>query len=188
MKVETERLLLIPLTYDQLIKYLRDDNSLEDELDLNETNKTISDELKEAFSQTILPNVADKRKNYLYSTLWAAILKSENKMIGDLCFVGEPNSAGEIEIGYGTYEAYRNKGYMTEAVGGMVKWAQKQHGVTAVTASTEKRNIASFKVLRRNDFRKYAETDLLHKWRVPLNSLSLLADNECSEVETKLRA
>ena len=77
--IETERLLLKPLTYDQLVKYARCDNSLEKELNLHETSREISYELREALEQTILPNVADITKNYLYSTLWTAILKKENK-------------------------------------------------------------------------------------------------------------
>ena len=97
--IETERIILRPLTYDQLVKYIKCDNSLEEELNLNETSRTISPELKEAFEQTILPNVADKTKDYLYSTLWTAISKDANKMVGDLCIVGEPNADGEIEIG-----------------------------------------------------------------------------------------
>src|SRR5882724_8582938 len=111
--IETERIILKPLTYEQLIKYIKCDNSLEAELNLNETSRTISSELKEAFEQTILPNVADKTKNYLYSTLWTAISKIDNKMVGDLCIVGEPNLEGEIEIGYGTYDEFQNKGFMT---------------------------------------------------------------------------
>ena len=102
--IETERLILKPLTYGQLKKYIRPDNSLETELKLNVTSRTISPELKEALEQTILPNVADTGKNYLFSTLWTVISKEENKMVGDLCFVGEPNTEGEVEIGYGTYE------------------------------------------------------------------------------------
>lgn len=101
--IETKRLILKPLTYEQLIKYIKCDNSLEAELNLNKTSRTISPELNDAFEQTILPNVADKNKDYLYSTLWTAISKAENKMVGDLCIVGEPNAEGEIEIGYGTY-------------------------------------------------------------------------------------
>jgi ribosomal-protein-alanine N-acetyltransferase len=64
--IETKRLIIKPLTYEQLIKYIKCDNSLEVELKLYETSRTISTELKEAFEQTILPNVADKSKNYLY--------------------------------------------------------------------------------------------------------------------------
>ena len=64
--VETKRLILKPLTYKQLVKYSKNDNSLEEELNLNKTSRTISSELKEALEKTILPNVADETKNYLY--------------------------------------------------------------------------------------------------------------------------
>ncbi|CAM3500214.1 GNAT family N-acetyltransferase [Aquirufa ecclesiirivi] len=164
--IETNRLILKPLTYNQLIKYIKCDNSLEEELNLNKTSRTISPELKEAFEQTILPNVADKTKNYLYSTLWTAISKTENKMIGDLCIVGEPNTEGEIEIGYGTYNEFQGKGYMTEIVGGIIEWAKKQQIVKAIIASTDKTNTASFKVLEKNNFIKIRETEVLLNWKL----------------------
>ncbi len=147
MKIETNRLTIIPLTYDQLVKYIQGDNALEDDLNLNPTSRSISPELKEALEQTILPAVADSNKNYLFSTLWTMILKSENKMVGDLCFVGEPSDNGEIEIGYGSYESFRGKGFMTEAVGGLTAWAKNQTGVKSIIASTDKSNIASSLVL-----------------------------------------
>jgi [ribosomal protein S5]-alanine N-acetyltransferase len=164
--IETERLILIPLTHEQLIKYMRLDNSLETDLNLNEASRTISPELKEALGQTILPNVADKNKNYLFSTLWTVISKDENKMVGDLCFVGEPNEEGEVEIGYGTYEEFRKRGFMTEAVGGMIKWAEKQPNIRSIIASTEKSNIDSFSILERNNFIKFGETGTLYNWRL----------------------
>ena len=55
--LETDRLILKPLTYSQLLKYVACDNSLEVELKLNENPRNISPELKEALEQTILPNV-----------------------------------------------------------------------------------------------------------------------------------
>ena len=166
--IETERLILKPLTYGQLIKYIKCDNSLETELNLNETSRTISPELKEAFEQTILPNVADKTKDYLYSTLWTAILKTENKLVGDLCIIGEPNADGEIEIGYGTYQEFRNKGFMTEIVSGIIVWAKSQPKVKSIIASIDKSNIASFKVLEKNSFAKTGETELLLNWKLIL--------------------
>ena len=168
--IETERLILRPLTYAQLVKYTQADNSLEIELDLNETSRTISHELREALETTILPNVADPGRNYLYSTLWTAILKEENKMIGDLCFYGEPNASGEIEIGYGTYDEFRNKGFMTEAVGGMIKWVESNSGVASIVASTEKGNIASFIVLERNNFINIGENETMFHWRLTINT------------------
>ena len=89
--IETKRLLIKPLSYYQIRKYLKNDNSLETELNLDRSSRSISEELKEALENTILPNVADTSKNYLFSTLWTLILKEQNKMVGDLCFYGEPN-------------------------------------------------------------------------------------------------
>lgn len=167
--IETKRLILKPLTYDQLVKYTKCDNSLEDELNLKQTSRTISPELIEALEQTLLPNLADKTKNYLYSTLWTAISKIDNKMIGDLCIVGEPNANGEIEIGYGTYDEFQGKGYMTEIVGGIIEWARIQPGVNSIIASTDKINIASYKVLQKNSFIKVGETEMLFYWKLEMN-------------------
>ena len=79
--IETERLNLITSDLWTVSKYKKCDNSFEKELKLNETSRTISPELKEAFEQTIFPNVVYKSKNYLYSTLSTAISKNENKII-----------------------------------------------------------------------------------------------------------
>jgi RimJ/RimL family protein N-acetyltransferase len=168
--IETKRLILRPLTYEQLVKYAQCDNSLEKELNLKETSRKISQELKEALEQTILPNVADKTKNYLYSTLWTAILKAENKMVGDICIYGEPNPDGFIEIGYGTYDEFQGKGYMTEILCGLIKWAKAQQIVQAILASTDKVNIASSRVLEKNDFIKIGETETLINWKLEISS------------------
>lgn len=168
--IETERLILKPLTYDQLIKYIKADNSLEIELKLNETSRTISTELKEAFEKTILPNVADRTKDYLFSTLWTAISKEANKMVGDICIVGEPNSSGEIEIGYGTYDEFQKKGFMTEAVGGMITWAKSQPKVFSIIASTDKDNIASYTILKKNNFLKVSESETKYYWKLILKN------------------
>ncbi|MEI7661788.1 MAG: GNAT family N-acetyltransferase [Bacteroidota bacterium] len=165
---ETERLILKPLNYSQLVNYIKADHSLEAELNLNQSPRAISPELKEALENTILPNVADPNKNYLYSTLWTIISKEEKIMVGDLCFVGEPDGDGGVEIGYGTYLASRNKGYMTEAVGGLVKWAEGQPEINYISADTEKNNIASFSVLEKNGFTRVGETDTLYKWRLQI--------------------
>ena len=166
--IETKRLILKPLTYNQLLKYVMADNSLETELNLDKTSRIISPELKEALENTILPNVANTQKDYLYSTLWTIISKKDNKMVGDICMVGEPNAEGEIEIGYGTYDEFRKNGFMTEAVEGIIKWATAQPKVKSIVASTEKDNIASFSVLLKNKFIKVGETEILLNWRLEL--------------------
>jgi RimJ/RimL family protein N-acetyltransferase len=87
-------------------------------------------------------------------------------MVGDLCFIGEPNADGEVEIGYGIYEDFRKRGFMTEAVGCMIKWAEKQPNIRFIIASTGKSNTESFSVLKRNNFIKDGETETLYNWRL----------------------
>ncbi len=166
--IDTERLVIKPLTPEQLTKYIRADNSLELELNLNPAPRTISPELREALERDIIPNLSDPGKNYLFYTLWTIILKEENRIIGDLCFYGEPNSDGEIEIGYGTYKEYRKRGFMTEAVGELIKWVKMRSVAKAITASTEKCNIDSHSVLERNNFTRSGETDTLFKWKLEI--------------------
>lgn len=115
-----------------------------------------------------MSNVADTAKDYLYSKLWTVISKDDNKMVGDICIVGEPNSDGEIEIGHGTYDAFKKKGFMTEAVGGMINWAKSQPKIFSIIASTEKENIGSFKILLKNNFIKIDETEALFNWKLKI--------------------
>lgn len=164
--IETERLILQPLTYEQLLKYSNLDNSLEEELNLEKSPRSITPELREALDYGIIPNVADEQQNYLFSTLWTIILKESNKMVGDVCFKGEPNIDGEIEISYGTHFGFRRNGYMTEAVGEMLKWAKMQSNVLKVLASTEKSNISSQRVLRNNGFSQIGEADGNIYWEI----------------------
>lgn len=163
--IETERLIIKPLSYGQLLKYALNDQSLEAELKLDRSSRSISPELKEALEKTIIPAVADKTRNYLYSTIWTAISKTHNKMVGDLCIMGEPNAEGEIEIGYGTYEEFRNKGYMTEMVSGIIEWCKTQPDVRSVIATTDKPNIASFKVLEKNHFERVGDSETQLHWK-----------------------
>ena len=172
--LETKRLILHPLSYEQMVKYVECDYSLEEELNLKKTPRKISPELKEALTQTILPNVADKTRNYLYSTLWTVISKADNNMVGDLCFKGEPNTKGEIEIGYGTYDEFQGRGLMTEAVGGIIEWAKSQSSVKSIVASTDKSNLASSKVLLKNNFIQTGETETEYKWILNLTDRKLI--------------
>lgn len=152
-----------------MLKYIKNDHSLEAELALNNSSMVLSPQLKEALEQSIMPNLKDAKKNYLFSTLWTVINRNENRAVADVCFQGEPNEEGEIEIGYGTYEQHQGKGYMTEALQGMIDWASKQNNIKAVIASTDKINIASYTILEKNAFIKVGETSEQFNWRLEVN-------------------
>jgi hypothetical protein len=112
--IETLRLTLKPLTYDRLLLYIRCDHSLEFELGLNPSMRTMTPELVDAIEQTILPHVADPAKT-IYSTR-RPIDGDAQQMVGDLCLSANL-MAGEVEIGYGTSPEFQ-AGYMTEMVSG----------------------------------------------------------------------
>lgn len=164
--IETLRLLLHPLTTDQLIAYTRCDGSLEQELKIQRSQGPVSPELEEALQLTILPAVKAAAGHCYFSTLWTLIEKSSQKMVGDLCFMGEPGQSGELMLGYGLYDHCRGQGFMTEAVGGIVGWALSQPGVKAVVAETDPANEASWRVLQRNGFVRVNSDGGLWLWRV----------------------
>ncbi len=168
VELETQHLKLLPLSLSQLQKYLQNNGSLETELGVYLAERTISDELKEALEKTIIPGVADPERNYLFSTLWIIIYKRDNRLAGDLCFYGEPDAEGIVEIGYGTFEPFRNRGIMTEAVAAMIEWVASIPGLSAVRASTEAENTASWSVLIKNGFSKSGESDSLIHWKKEL--------------------
>jgi RimJ/RimL family protein N-acetyltransferase len=168
--LETERLLIKPLSYDQLKEYTQLDNRLEQTLGLNSFTRTLPEELKEALEQVILPQVAIS-KNHLYATLWTVIDKERKLMVGDLCFKGAPNVQGELEIGYGTYDHFQGRGFMTEAIGAIVQWALTQPEVRAIIAETETSNISSHRTLSKNKFTVYKEVENMMWWRLDKSTL-----------------
>lgn len=165
--LETERLLIKPLSYGQLQLYISTgDYALERDLGLEPHPRAVSEEVKEALEQVILPQVAAAGDHYLFSTFWTIIDKHKNVMIGDLCFKGAPNEQGEIEVGYGTHSDFQNKGFMTEALGAVIQWAMCQPSVKTVLAETTNENLASHKTLTRNHFVVFKQADNMIWWRL----------------------
>ena len=106
-----------------------------------ENNEDLQAAYKEMLEGSL--NYSDQREWY---ALWIVELK-DGTVVGDLCFKGLIN--GVAEIGYGISEKHQNRGYATEAVEAVVKWALKQSGVTRIEAETEPDNTASRRVLEK---------------------------------------
>ena len=107
--------------------------------------------LKIAYKE-MLDGCLNYPENYIWYTLWFMELKDlENEIIGTLSFKGIDDK-GIVEIGYGINEGYENKGYMTEAVRAIVKWASEQPNVKQIEAEAEENNYASIRVLEKCNF------------------------------------
>ncbi len=106
--------------------------------------------LKEAYAE-MLDGCLTHPEQWEWYAVWMMELKDGTR-IGELCFKGLP-ADGSAEIGYGIADEYQGKGYATEAVSALVKWAFRQPNVIYITAATEESNLASQRVLEKAGFR-----------------------------------
>ena len=164
MKIETERLELIPLMPHQLEKWVEDISSLEKELNVFYKAEPISG----FFLEIVRGQLAITIKNpedYMWHSFWLLIRKSDRVVVGSADFKNIPNDSKEVEIGYGLGKEFEHKGYMTEAIKTMCDWALKQNGVSNIIAETDLDSFASQKILERCGFEKYQEGATLW-WRL----------------------
>ncbi len=164
MRIQTERLELIPLTPHQLKLWIEDVSALEKEL-----NCSYKAEPMEGFFLDIVKGqleVTEKdRGNYLWHSFWFLIRKSDRVVVGSSDFKDAPNKNNEVEIGYGLGKEFEHNGYMTEAVKAMCDWALKQSTVSSIIAETDLDGFASQKVLKRCGFKKCKKEKTLW-WRL----------------------
>lgn len=145
MKLETERLTIIPCTEDVI--------SL-----LTEQSYNNGPQVKNHLKQL------EEDSTILYWGPWIALLKSDGNVIGDMGFKGKPDESGSVEIGYGLLEEYWNKGYATEAVGALIEWAWKQSGVRKIKAETLVDNQGSIRVLEKLDMKVVIMSEEMIYW------------------------
>lgn len=86
----TPRLELVPLTLDEFALYLSDVDALAQALRLAEPPSEPNAETRAAFNWLFENALALDAASLCWSTLWAAILRSENRVVGFLCFKGPP--------------------------------------------------------------------------------------------------
>ncbi len=134
--VTTERMNIYPISTEKLKEIVKQE---ENEI------------LKMAY-QEMLDGCLKHPEDHVWYTLWFMELKdSKDVIVGTLSFKGI-DEHGMVEIGYGIHEGYENKGYMTEAVTAMAKWASLQPNVKQVEAEAEESNSASIRVLEKSHF------------------------------------
>lgn len=144
----TERLKVILLDSRMLKLWINHLPKLEEELKVKYDGEELDDCLK-----TIIIKQAEKCEKSPENTLWLSffwlIEKNTNKCIGTIDL--KNHNEETVEIGYGLGENHFGKGYMTEAVKGLLEISRK-YGIKMVLAETEESNIKSQNVLLRNGF------------------------------------
>lgn len=164
--VETSRLLIRPLTATQLRLYLQANDLFEQAQGLACTGRMVAPAVQNMVERFTIPQMADATTdNFLFYTFWIVVEKQRRLIVAELGFKGEPNGNGEIEIGYGTMPLHQGRGFMTEAVAGMVNWCCLRPDVRTLLAETDAANAASIKVLVKNHFTQYTHKGKMLWWK-----------------------
>ena len=174
MVVETERLLLIPLTSEQLRLWICDLAALERTLSCTYRGMPLDTAFTEdGFSFTLGDLVqaqAERCVNaYPFGTYWWLVRKIDLTAVGTIDFKTAPNEAGQVEIGYGLSPAFEHRGYMTEAVRVLTEWTLKQPGAATVVSLVETDNRPSRSVMSRAGFRETCTEDGFFRYEFTRN-------------------
>jgi len=164
--VETARLQIMPLDCESLELYIQAGGLFEKAYQLKNTGRAIAPQVRDRVLMTLLPAMKNAGPHLLcFYTFWIIIEKSSRSIVGELGFKGEPGPDGSVEIGYGTMPAFRGMGFMTEAVGGMLRWAESEPAILSVAASIAPGNAASIGVVCNNHFRYMEQKEGMTWWR-----------------------
>lgn len=154
--LESERLYLLPLSYEFLTLLDSQPDVLAQKLGLTkcaiDMEEPFDSAYKEAMHDFWLPQTMVNATNYKWLTNWLVIDKASKKCVGGIGFAGIPEEAGESEVGYGMDINERGKGYATEALQCLINWGFTQPKLKTVIAHTLPDGEDSQKVLKKCGF------------------------------------
>ncbi|OJU56312.1 MAG: hypothetical protein BGN96_14760 [Bacteroidales bacterium 45-6] len=166
MQIETERLFLIPLTARDLHSMMHNKQQAACELGWISDGKELDSKMRFIY-QLKAQNIGKDQANWLFCTYFAIVLKESKHLVGQIGFKGTPDENGEIEVGYGLEdEKWYGKGFATEALKALIRWAFAQQGVLCVVADTDKSNFASQKVLKKSGMLFWKEEFDYFWWKI----------------------
>ena len=168
MKLETENLILYPLTKSLIQQILNDEvTDYSTKEWLTEDNRTLLTWMYEELYAFIPPKIG--------FTSWIFIEKLTNQVIGDGGYKGNPDTRGQIEIGYEIIESKRQKGYATEAIETLLEWTLTQDEVKSIIAKCHYKNIPSQSLLDKLGFKLIGEEDEMDLYQIKLEDNSFLS-------------
>jgi len=146
--IRTERLHIIPLSYYELLSRVYSYSGM----------ISCQEEEDNVVKYSLTPMKDAPEKDRMFYTVWVGYSEGEDVMeCGFLC---PPTEHNVVEVWYWVREQFRGKGFATESVKGLVKFATAFDNIKHVCASVDNGNFASKKVLIKNGF-KYL-TDMKH--------------------------
>ncbi len=159
--IETNRLLLLPYTYELAEATLKGKRDLERLLGYK-----VSHEWPSPQYMKLIKMKKDKLQQTPEASIWSriAIHKEIGTLIGEIGCKGGPDDKGTVEIGYGMVSEARNNGFATEMVIGITDWLASHPEVKRVTAECLITNIPSAKVLEKSGFKLINKNEEMLYW------------------------
>lgn len=153
MDIKTSRLELHPFTLNELKEILKLNIVHHKIGHIKFDSKTMDEALRGAISKKATKMEHENICLHPWYTYWGIIIPETKTCIGMIGFKGYPDENGYTEVGYGISPNYRRRGYMSEALMGLVDWAfgfECCNGITACSVLVD--NIGSQLVLKNNKF------------------------------------
>ena len=161
--LRTSRLTIKALDLENLYHYAHHYEVVHQNLEATCILDTHDPDIAYAFEKAYYEATNDPDR-YFWFTSWELILTAESEIVGGLCFKGPPDENGLVEVGYGIYETHRGKGYATEGLEALIKWAFSNQKVNAIIASIQPSNAASRNVLKKLGFSQGHDEEGLQWW------------------------
>lgn len=154
MRLETKRLILVPLTVEQLERAIDHYDEVVRSMGYS-CGAEQPAEAEKRSDQYALRLYFIRRDDWqwIFYTSWFVVLKRSGQLVGEVGAKGY-YPGGETEIGYRTRPEYRGMGIMTEAVEALCGYLfeEAEPEIRRIYASTERSNSASHRVLEKNGF------------------------------------
>lgn len=85
---------------------------------------------------------------------WLILLRETGSAAGSAGFVGKPDDAGVVTLGYSIYPEFEGRGVATEAARALIEWAFDQAEVIRVRATIPPWHAASLRVARKANMKR----------------------------------
>ena len=152
MRIETQRLTLIPVTLEHLCTELEEPSRLGALLGVRVPEGWPPGEYDRDAMEFFRSRLESDPQRYDGWLAWYVVTRDPPPvLVAGAGFMGPPED-GTVEIGYSVVAEARRAGYATEIVGALVRRAFESDSVQRVVAETNATNEASQRVLERNGF------------------------------------
>lgn len=155
IRLETERLILRDYTADDLEQYCRLKMDAKTMYYLQDIQLHSFDEAERDFAAVLSDMTSANRRFYFLHME----LKRNHEQVGGIGYTVEADTpVGKlVHLGYFTYPAFWGRGYTTEALAAVLRYAFTQNGVYRVTTGCLAENRGSERVMQKNGLIKEAE-------------------------------